>query len=496
MSKTMMNRPTTRINIFNTLWDLLSQWKAMVIFALLISLLATGYKYTNDTKAYEEQVESIKRSEEMLNGSVETQISDILESLPEDKVSAVEYMVQQKEWVREEKDYVNHSILMQENPTNQRTLLLDYYLSSEDSSEMVLTSLAYGYESFFTNDTIISGIRDVINPNIDEKYIAELITAPNKGEYINSSDNGDVILEAKIVLPESTDAVAVEKIITSALTDYSAELNKTIGPHTISLIRSNEVRLFNSVAVNTRNTIIVNVYSTETYIKNMEGALDPEQKAAVESIIAIKNTFEKKADIENVKGSVAEKPEKPGINKKTIIGGFFGGVFLYAALYLIVIIFKGCIMSPDIAVTYTGSRLLGDVYHPVNASGIGKLFYSNMVNKIRYHNSADEETQITKTISTIGSVCQHAEVKNISIISFASAYSGEIVNKLFYGINDLGITASVIDVSDEIDEKKMLPVRDAICVVERGTKQSLLWNVTELCNEYDINQLGIIFINI
>lgn len=496
MSKPSGNMPAAKINLKNTLWDIASQWKAMIIVALVIALLTVGYKYVSDTKAYQAQLDSKNRAEETANLPVETQINNILEALPEDDVSAVEYMVQQKEWVKEEKDYINHSILMQENPTGQRTLLLYYYLKSEDPSEKVSASLAYGYATFTNSETIINGLREVINPELDNKYISELITAPNKGEYIRAEEDGDVVLETRIVLPESTDASSVEKVITDALNEYSTELRKTIGPHTISFMRSTEARLFNSDIASRRNTIIANVYSTETYIKNMEGSLSAEQKAAVESICSIKNTSDNLSEIDATADNSKEEPPKPGFRIKYIIFGFILGLLLYVGLYLGVLVFKGSVTSADTLAFYTDSRLLGEVYYSENVSGIKKLLHSKLINKIRNRGNSSMTSQIDRVAARIGSVCNHLEINNVTILNMADSDDAcdEILRKICAAIKEQNIIADIINASDEVNEKDLLPVNHAVMIIKRGTKLSKLWTLAELCRSYDINQLGNVYV--
>ena len=483
------------------LWNLLSRWKAVLLFCLLMALLTTGYKHYKDVKSYNNAVENQKQAEETANVPVDEQIEKVLGALPSEDAAAVEYVIQQKEWVNDAKDYYNNSILLNTDPTNQRTLILDYYLSSDDSSETVLTSLAYAYSAYCNSKKISDGLRKEISPDIDNKYISELITAPNSGNYINSSDDGDVVLEVMVVLPESADSAAVESVITNEFTEYSKELKKSIGSHKISLLRTNEARLYNSAAVGNKNSLAANIYSIEnTYIKNIEAALSSEQKTAVDAIMAIKKTAK---EAEDIKSSVTEEDnsekelKKPGFSKRFMVLGFIFGAIIYVGAYLLLVFFRGRVMSTEMMTTYTGSRVLGEIYYPDKSGGLKRLLQSGIVDKIRYGNKGNVESQKARAISNIQSICEHNGNNSITLFSMApeNETSSSIIKDIISGIKEKGISVDFIEAYGDFDEKSLLQVKNSVMVVGSDSKFTEVWNLTELGRSYDIKQLGHLYIS-
>ena len=295
MNKSYQRQTEKIISYKEVLWDLLTQWKAVLIVAVVTMILVSGAKYYKDMKAYK-LAEAKYKDVTQVNEVPQERIAEILSSLPENEVSTVEFLVKQNEWIESEKEYLNNSILMNTNPANQRTLLLDYYISLSDSNESKMTALAYGYIGYLGNEDLIDSIGQVISPDADRKYIAELINTNNDSSKDQSrtpnlttgSDSDGALLEIRIVLPTEADAKAVEEVVSSELYDYTNDLNKEIGNHTIKLISSSEAYMFNKYAVDNRNNIMVTINNLQNNEKNMKVALSDGQREAFDSIIEIK----------------------------------------------------------------------------------------------------------------------------------------------------------------------------------------------------------------
>lgn len=492
------------VNIRDLVWNLLSQWKAMLLVALIMAVLTTGYKYMSDSKSYEEAKSAGNESGEMISVPVDEQVEKILEDFSEEDKSTIEYMVQQKEWVDKQKEYINNSILMNVDPTRQRTITLDYYIASEEESDSIATSLLYGYSSYATSESVINGVREVIGADVENRYIAELISTPfnnNNNTYNIGApagvDDGDAVLEVKVVVPEDVDAAKIENVITSAFSDYSAELNKTAGAHTIKLLRSDEAYIYNAVAVSNRNAVIANVYNIQNnYIKNMEITLSDEQKAAIESIMAAKRVAKNPAGAETLEAEESAKEvATPGISKKYALTGFVLGLALYACIYALYIMFKGRITSAEQTEMYTGSRLIGEVYTAGEHNGIQKLLHSRLVDNIRYRGKLDPDAQISKLVSAASALFKHAGTDKVTIFRMPDeACRTEMADKVAAEIRKAGVDVTVTDVNDATDGNALLDVNNAIIMAGATSTASSLSGLSGLLSEFDVPLLGNIYI--
>ena len=508
MNTNKYEQPEMIINLKEVIWDLLEQWKAVLITALALMVILAGAKYYKDTNAYEN---ALKRSSEIEQSGVSAteRVDGILKSLPENERTMVEYMINQNKWLEEEKEYINRSILMNTNPTNQRTLMIDYYISMSDASESKMTALLYGYAGYLSNDNLIKNVGKVIDPNADSKYIAELISV-NGDKQGNSSSNGNgnslaidsdadgVVMEIRVVLPESADAAAIEKVLTNALEVYSSELRSKIGGHSISLIKSTEAYVFNSAAVNNHNNIMNNIYSLHNAGKNLQSSLSNDQKAVLEAVTSINREAEAVANREKAPGTSGAKTEtrqkKPGISKKYALLGFVVGAMAYAFVYLLMVIIRGRVNYASDASTYTQSRLLGEIYRTTEYRGLSKLLHSKLITKYRFGCKMDSEAQIEKISNSLVAACEHAKMQSATVMNMTGNENTDILNKMQKNAKSSGVTLNETAVDSDINERSLLAVDNVLLLLGKESKVSDVIKLTELCRDYEKDILGSIYL--
>ena len=500
MNKSYQRQTEKIISYKEVLWDLLTQWKAVLIVAVVTMILVSGAKYYKDMKAYK-LAEAKYKDVTQVNEVPQERIAEILSSLPENEVSTVEFLVKQNEWIESEKEYLNNSILMNTNPANQRTLLLDYYISLSDSNESKMTALAYGYIGYLGNEDLIDSIGQVISPDADRKYIAELINTNNDSSKDQSrtpnlttgSDSDGALLEIRIVLPTEADAKAVEEVVSSELYDYTNDLNKEIGNHTIKLISSSEAYMFNKYAVDNRNNIMVTINNLQNNENNMKVALSDGQREAFDSIIEIKKGSSDSANNAQQETS-AIGPAKPTLSKKYALLGFVMGAMIYAFVYVIIMVIRGRVNYASDAEHYTQSRVLGEIYQNANTRGIQTLFRSNLVNKYRYKGKMDSNLQVEKITDILEAICKHEGIQNATLFNMTGESGKGVLEKVLESASAKGINCNLVTIADGIDERNMLDSSYAVFALGPETEISTASKTVSLCNEYDVRSLGNLFI--
>lgn len=495
MNTTSFKKPEQVINIKEIIWDLLQQWKAVLIAALFMALLISGLKYVKDTRSYDVSKEELA-AEKQANLSVEQKIEEVLAALPEDERMTVEYLSKQEDWMNAEKEYISKSILMNINPANQRTLTLDYLITAADGSDSNMFSLLNGYSSFASNEAFVQPMGDTIAPDADAKYIAELIRVDNGSNYLVNegksllvnTDDDTAIISYYIVLPEDADAEAVENAATNSLKTYSSELSGKIGKHSINLLKSSESYQYNADLINNRNNILYSVYNLNNNAKNMKTSLTDTQKAAVENISAIK----KEAVNEDSAEPEVQEPQKPGFSKKYAMLGFVLGALAYAFVYLLLVIMRGRVNSASDVEYYTQNRLLGEVYEEHKQAGFAKLFNSDFVEKIRYRGKTDPETQIAKAIDSVEAICEHSQIKKITMFDMTGS-ANTLVSEIIDSIKGKGIDVETVDASEGVEDRSLLDVENAVFAAGPKTKVASLSELISLCADYDVRSLGSIY---
>lgn len=483
------------INFKEVIFDLISQWKALLIVAIFIAVLVTGAKYQIDINAYE--AAKIENESANTEASAEERISDILAALPEDEAALVEFLIKQNEWIEEEKEYVNNSILLNTNPALQRTLILDYYISMADPEDSIMTALVYGYAGYLTDEDLINSMRPVIAPDADSKYIAELITinGGNSAFNLTSNPSSDTeVLEVRVVLPDEADAEAVEKTMTSALSDHMKELRSKIGNHSIALLSSSEAYLHNSVAETNQNSSMYAVNNLMNNTKNIKNSLSDGQKAALDSITVIMKESSETAGAENPSSEAQAEPSKPGISKKYALLGFVLGAMIYAFAYVLLLIIRGRVNYASAAEHYTQARLLGEIYQKTEYKGLGALFHSKLVDKYRHANKANSSEQINRLTESLEALCHHKGIQDAAILDLSGDDKRGVLAALAEKSAAKGLPLKILRLADEIDEKMLPTSSHALIVLDAGTKVSKVAKLAALCSEYDVATLGSVFV--
>lgn len=504
MNYSSYQQPEMEINYKGIIWDLLEQWKAVLITALLVMILVAGAKYYKDNSAYDNATrEQTESSQAGL--SAEERISKILETLPEEERETVEFLVRQSEWIETEKEYMNNSILMNSNPANQRTLKLDYYISIADVSESKMTALVYGYVGHLNNENLIKSVGQAIASNTETKYIAELISVNgDRGGNANNTGNGSsleinsdadgAVIEVCVVLPDYSDAEAVESAMTSSLTSFTPELNKRIGSHSINLINTSETFIYNAAAVKNHNDIMINIFNLQSNSKNMQVGLSEGQRTAISSIEAIKKDSASPTEKEQIDDNKENSAmSKPGLSKKYALLGFILGAMAYAFVYLILVIIRGRIRYASDVENYTQARLFGEIYNKKEHKGIDKLLNSAFVDKYRYRNKLDSELQSTKIVDALSAACEHAGTKELTVIETGSNEFSKHIDEFLEKAKKQGLKLNRVVATEDIDEKILASSPDVMLIINSGSRISNASKLAALCREYDANILGNVF---
>lgn len=483
------------IDIKELLWSLLSQWKAVLLFSLVFALLTCGAKHMKDIQNYNAQLAAQKKATEQIALSIDEKIARVMEDVPENEKAAVEYVVNEQDWIDKQKNYLNSSILMNTDPTNQRVLSMVYDIDADDNDEIEL--IIDNYLLYIRGSEVISAIKPLIANDTENKYISELF-------YDEESDNEDAVLKINMVLTEEANAEDVIKVMKSILEDYSVELQKE-HPHHIELVGGKVAHIYHRDNVQNRNEIFNNVNALEANIKSLQGSLTETQKTAISTIVTIK-----KAEFAETQGAGTAKAGKgaqnnneeliaPGWSKKYGVAGFLLGVIIYVCAYILHLISGnrlGCAANIE---RYSGLRLLGEVYYDWKYNRLSALFHSCFFDNMHYRDKADVNMQMDRTISIIEAVCKHNKTNKMSFVEMIDSLKKNeakaIINSLSSALENKGISVDLIDVSQGVDEHSIFNAEYVIPVVDSETKASSFGNILSICSEFDIKPLGSVFIN-
>ncbi len=492
--------PETEVDLRELLWGLLDQWKAVLIVAFVAAALVPAVKLFRDNRSYQAAVKEAEATAQQAELPEGEGIEKVLETLSAEDRGAVELLVQQQELVKTQSGYLNNSILLSMDPANQRTLYVRYRLNAGDGVEV--TPLADAYIALLRRNSSVQELGNIIDPEAGLSYIYELISALYS--TVPDSSAKGIVLTVSIVLPNDIDANTIANKVDEFVRGIHDELSATMGAHTVDPLDRNEIRTYNNDIVSRKASLVASINSTRTAIKTNETALNASQKAAYTNAMQILNSSanntgsaeEPSADeVEAATATTpntATLPKKPSFSIKLAAVGFVVGSAVYAIAYVVVVIVRGRVGSAQMLQDYTASRLLGSVFYPRRYRGFDALFHSRMVNKMRFGKLGDVATQIDKTAVTVGSVCAHAGVDSIHVVSMGN--EAGLANDVATAIASKGVETQVLTVTQDSGEELLLNVKNAVYVVDSNVKGSDAWAVSSLCRNYDVQQLGCVYV--
>ena len=501
MNKQTKNNQIVEIDMKNVLWELLSQWKAVLIISLALAILLAGAKYFKDRASYDDAIIAQKEAEEQQASlSQDERIAIVINSLQMADQNKVRILTNEKKWIKKQNSYLKNSILMQTDPTNQRELSLVFRINAEKKEDLPV--LLQSYEAIARSETIVEAIKPAISPDSDNKYISELIRNNDNAEHNETISEAGAAITVKIIIPEETDCERVAEAASAAMVNQGKSLVAEF-PHSLVMAKYDVARIYNSEMIEDRQATFLNIYKMETDIKNAESSLSAEQKAALEAIAAI---VEEESNIDDPEEQIADSAKNkkstlvaPGFSKKYALLGFVMGVLLYSLCYVAFSILKGCISAASVIEDYTGARLLGEAYYKGERKGLSVLLHSDLIDKIRYKKMPDFAAQFDKIEKSLEAVCAHADAKEATMISLTDTNANELVRttirEMSKQMSNRGTKLDEVTIASDFDESELLPIKKAVLLVGNDTKEKKLKKLIELCHDYDISLLGSIYIS-
>lgn len=472
----------TNIDIKELLMRLLAQWKAALLFALLVSIAFTGWKYSKSMSAYNNQLQS--RKETTVNATSEEEIQKIYKNLGEDRY-LVELVLSQEKLLDEESDYFQHSMLMNSDFENLKTLNIQYTFSYIDESSEKY-ELVKGYEEYIKSESFVDGLASVIGKTEDLDYISELVFCD---ELFTDRDYNTSILDINVILPENTDVNAVFEYVIQQVETYKTEAQKKYGDHQLIHLRSEEKKGVFIELAGKQYSVLSNIHNLQTWIKTNKTAMTEDQKAAYNLIKSANTSL-------NVAETAQNEPVKPSISKKNAIIGFVFGMIMYVICSFCFMASNNKIKSISEAELYSGERLLGELYYSRAYHGMDKLFHSNLVNRILNRIPDDPEIKLDRIGKFIATVCDRDNISEVTLVAVdVNSETGTgYIEKLKEKLSENGIKAQLNCINPEIVEADFLDINNAVIIVHGNeTREKELLRFTDICNNFSINRDGLVY---
>lgn len=467
------------IDLKELFWRLLEQWRAILVFAIIIALLFSGAMYMrSSSKAEEETV--IKTPDE------------IMAALGPDDQEIVMGAFSQKDARDRMQKYVSEAPLMSLDAFNVNCLTMTWMVSSEKEINKQLVAA-------YINELVSYDVASAVNKAWGDKYdtddVRELFKSAADIPLETGADLESNLLKLSVYLPEDDDADMAMKAVDSLLPGITEKLSSSVGDHSIKLIDS-DVQVIADTSLSDAQYNVFNRLYNLNYQLNylMKNVLTSKQKAAYEALI----TYDEAADEIGELADDAEKVAAPEpqtskpkfLNKKRLALGFILGGLLYCGLYLLYFAFSGKALSPKVLEESYGLRTLGEWHSEDKKGMLTFLTRDGFVYRKHHKGHTSLDMEVDRISGSIVNFFEGKEGRKLLLVSNsnASESAGTLIEALKKKLAESSITTEVAETDPSngiyLGENILSSGDAAALLIDQ--KNSSLKDVNDVCEKIGI----------
>lgn len=179
-----MNEEEVQIDLMTLLHYILRKWRSIIVVMLIVAVAANLYSVKKSMSV----VASVSAAEEEVD--IEKQIENAKEELTADELEQVERVYSMYEYnsqlYQENDEYLEKSMLMQLNPNEIPTVMLNYQFRKDQADEE-LSNIFTMYENALLDEDTCTAIIQVFGEEYANTSVRELISVTDT-ENVQNSD--------------------------------------------------------------------------------------------------------------------------------------------------------------------------------------------------------------------------------------------------------------------------------------------------------------------
>lgn len=331
------------VSLREIVWKCVSDWRRMLVCAVIFAVLTTVIQYAQAQKNYKEAMETYRKQME----ASETEKGDHL-------VDAADFTAEELQQLNDAKSlqsmldrsrtYMQNSILMNMNAYRENVLILEYYVDSnykfnylEDNEPDYTSDVVGAYGSYAKNGELARMIKDNLDLDYELRYIKEIIGVSAE-QYKDS-------FTVEIIYTDKTELTDISAIVKEALEAQTEEIAGTIGRHSLKLISEN-ITVRTDAALANQQQIYQNMINNyRNQLNAVKNNMTDEQLEALGSVIVADEEDEEEEETEAEVELV--EPVRPGFSVKYLLVGLIGGLFLSAVWSVCQILFASRLQNAE-----------------------------------------------------------------------------------------------------------------------------------------------------
>ncbi len=449
----------------------------MVIFAVLLG----AYKYYRDMRSAQKS----ESSTEVVVGNG---------SLSEEEAEAVNNVLIAEANMEEQQNYVNNSVLMQIDPFDESTVILQYHVEVPDNeaAEMYSQDLMKSYEGYINNGAMAAGLVDEGYP-LEVQYLGELLSYSVETEAGTEEDASlagagipvatSTTFDLKIIQVDETSSEELADMIVKNLESYQEGLNGSVGEHELVLVDQSYSRVVDTSLRTYKYDRINNLSTMAEKIEEMEADFSSAQLEYLQQREEQKETASAYTGDETIESAA----DSVHISIRYVALGVVIGFILACVYIILAYILRGRINTAnDIRYLYN-LRVLGELR--TASGGEGKAIRKGRVR-------ISPESQLDLLVANLKESCSENGVQKILFGGSGSLEADqELAQKLGEALRGYGIqSAYIADLPYSVDAVSMMKEYKAVVFLEKIRHSNYRTMEAEIrtCMEHEVSILGVV----
>lgn len=494
-----MNEEEVQIDLMTLLHYILRKWRSIIVVMLIVAVAANLYSVKKSMSV----VASVSAAEEV---DIEKQIENAKEELTADELEQVERVYSMYEYnsqlYQENKEYLEKSVLMQLNPNEIPTVMLNYQFKKDQADEE-LSNIFTMYENALLDEDTCTAIIQVFGEEYANTSVRELISVTDTENGQNSDiiklqkDKNSGILSIQIYASSEEQCEQIAEIVKKRVLEYTEQLQQIFGNYTVNAI-SEQYYISSDSDLNMQKSDVVNVVNEVcTVIKNITSGLSEKQ-------IGYFNLLTKDCEDQTlVKEDTQETANMTAnvqyISMKYVLIGLLAGMFLAVCWYAVIYIMTQTVKDVDEVKIITNLPVFGTVLRS-NENGKRNIV-DRWIDSWFAHDKKSENNELLLTRIS-HEVAMLAGQKDKKCLLIACSGNDQNVKKqadsLVEKLRELGMNVTSTDslVSDNTEVLKQLESADSAVFVEQLMKseRNQIREAVELCRRCQVEVLGSVIV--
>lgn len=494
-----MNEEEVQIDLMTLLHYILRKWRSIIVVMLIVAVAANLYSVKKSMSV----VASVSAAEEV---DIEKQIENAKEELTADELEQVERVYSMYEYnsqlYQENKEYLEKSVLMQLNPNEIPTVMLNYQFKKDQADEE-LSNIFTMYENALLDEDTCTAIIQVFGEEYANTSVRELISVTDTENGQNSDiiklqkDKNSGILSIQIYASSEEQCEQIAEIVKKRVLEYTEQLQQIFGNYTVNAI-SEQYYISSDSDLNMQKSDVVNVVNEVcTVIKNITSGLSEKQ-------IGYFNLLTKDCEDQTlVKEDTQETANMTAnvqyISMKYVLIGLLAGMFLAVCWYAVIYIMTQTVKDVDEVKIITNLPVFGTVLRS-NENGKRNIV-DRWIDSWFAHDKKSENNELLLTRIS-HEVAMLAGQKDKKCLLIACSGNDQNVKKqadsLVEKLRELGMNVTSTDslVSDNTEVLKQLESADSAVFVEQLMKseRNQIREAVELCRRCRVEVLGSVIV--